>query len=167
MWDVRSTSVRLKGENGILLTQKLFLEFGDEQSPYTLKAQDVEKDGVTYVSLYKVYMESADEYDAAMRLLGSMKHWRKLCGLKWFQEGWEEHGFDGLNLMREDMMNRDRSLAKTELLKAANAGNVSAMKILYDQTAPKKPARQQKTQNNSGVEQDLLSAFSVIRGSKG
>lgn len=166
MWDVRSSPVRLKGENGILLTQKLFLEFGDEQSPYTLKAHDVEKDGVTYVSLYKVYMESADEYEAAMRLLGSMKHWRKLCGLKWFQEGWEEHGFDGLTLMREDMMNRDRSLAKSELLKAASIGNVSAMKILYDQAAPKKPVRQQKTQNNTGVEQDLLTSFAVIRGNK-
>lgn len=166
MWDARENPVRLKGDNGILLTQKLFVEFGDEQSPYTLKAQDVEKDGTTYVSLYRVYMESADEYEAAMRLLGSMKHWRKLCGLKWFQEGWEEHGFDGLNLMREDMLNRDRSSAKKELLKAAAIGNVSAMKILYDQSAVKKPTKQTRTVNSTGVEQDLIASFAVLDGGR-
>lgn len=165
MWDVRETPVRLKGENGILLTQSLFVEFGDEQSPYTLKNYSLMKDGKEFVSLSKVYMEAADEYDAAMRLVGSMKHWRKLCGLKWFMEGWEEHGFDGLAALREDMASRDRSLAKTELLKAANSGSVAAMKILYDTAAPKRAGRPVKNKGSeSNVEQELVSSFAVING---
>lgn len=168
MWDVRETCSRLKGDNGILLTQGLFVEFGDQESPYTLKNADVQRDGKTYVSLSNVYMESTDEYEAAMRLVGSMKHWRKMCALKWFQDGWEEHGFDGLQALREDMASRDKSLAKAELLKAAASGNVSAMKILYDSTAPKKAGRPARSQNNiTNVEKDLVSSLEVIRGARG
>ncbi len=167
VWDVRDKPVRLKGENGILLTQRLFVEFGDQESPYTLKNYDLHRDQKDFVSFSKVYMEAADEYDAAMRLVGSMKHWRKLCGLKWFMEGWEEHGFDGLTALREDMASRDRSLAKKELLKAANSGNVSAMKILYDTTVVKKAGRPVKTKNTeSNIESELVSSFAVIAGAR-
>jgi len=75
---------------------------------YTLK--DVESKG--YPSAYLVYMTSVDEYDAAIRLVGSMSHWRSLLKLDWFLRGIVTQEFSGLLQWREDMSLRDLSRAK-------------------------------------------------------
>ena len=137
-WDVRQQELALKGANNVMYTQGLFYEFGDKGAIYTLKSDDVIRDGVKYVSIYKVFMESSDEYEAAMRITGSMAHWRKLCSLTWFTDGIDIHSWEGINQARIDMQMRDKSEAKKKLLEAVQAGNVTAMRTLYGESAPKR-----------------------------
>lgn len=100
----------LRNEDGHPKMQKLFKEYTQhgEVPLYTLK--DYEYRG--YPSAYMIYMASVDEYDAAMKLVGSMSHWRQLITLGWFQKGILSYGFSGLNQWREDMALRDMSSAK-------------------------------------------------------
>jgi len=91
-------------------------------------------------------MSSIDEYDAAIKLVGSMAHWRKLCALSWFLQGRTLCGFEGLIQWREDMAARDATEAKRVLLDQCKQDNVSAARAL-DKVAkdavkrPKSPKR--------------------------
>jgi len=123
---------KMKGGNSIQLTEGLFYETqqmkGKLDNPvYTLQDRDR---GAT-PSAYLIYMSSVDEYEAANKLVGSQRHWRKLCSLKWFMSGRSDVGFDGLHQWRLDMEARDQSKAKMELLFAASDGNVAAMKAIH------------------------------------
>jgi hypothetical protein len=121
---------QLKGANGNYLTEGLFIETARDPSyaVYTLKYEDKGK----YKSAYKIYMESVDEYEAAMKLVGNMDHWKKLCSLKWFVEGRPEVGHMGLNAWREHMTLRDESMAKKILMEKAQQGDTAAAKKLLD-----------------------------------
>lgn len=88
---------QLKDTQGRFRTQSLFYELRNPNYPayFTLKKEDIERDGIQYISLYKKYMEIADptEYQVALRLLGSWDHWQGLCKTQWFKEhltGWRE-----------------------------------------------------------------------------
>lgn len=144
-WDVRNTNAKLLS-NGTRLTQGLFYEFpnSDEDAPYTLKERDLIKGDKTYVSLSRVYLESADEYEAAMRLVGSWNHWQKLVKLKWFSQGIEQFSFEGIESLRATMAARDRSLARKKLIEAAEQGNVTAAKALLDAAPKQKVGRPEK-----------------------
>lgn len=105
-------------------------------------------DGTFYPSAYLIYMSSADENEAAIKLVGSLQHWRKLINdTPWFLEGSKTFawtGFEGLAQWREDMQARDNSIAKALLFESAAGGNVQAQKALYTdskvkQTAGRKP----------------------------
>lgn len=117
---------------GALKTELLFQEtikpdrLDNYQPMYTLKEQDTD-----LPSAYRIFMGSTDEYEAAMKIVGSMRHWRRLCGLKWFMDGIPTSGFDGLRSWRKDMEMRDKSKAKRQLMDAAEAGVVSAQRALY------------------------------------
>lgn len=117
---------------GALKTELLFSETmkpdrRENYTPlYTLKENDSD-----LPSAYKIYMASTDEYDAAMKIVGSMRHWRRLCGLQWFMNGIPQAGFDGLRSWRKDMEMRDKSTAKKQLMDSAEAGVVSAQRALY------------------------------------
>lgn len=127
---------------GALKTELLFQETIkadrlENYSPmFTLKEQDTD-----LPSAYKIYMSSTDEYEAAMKLLGSMRHWRRLCGLKWFMEGIPMSGFDGLRSWRRDMTLRDKSKSKRQLMDAAEAGVVSAQRALFLTGTPSAASR--------------------------
>jgi len=92
---------RFKGENLNWLLRALFLEeyvYGSGELKqdrrdnglsrviFTLKDQDVTKDGVTYLSLYKCYLSHLDptEYDFANTYLGGWEHWQRLLECDWF-----------------------------------------------------------------------------------
>lgn len=112
---------------------------------YSLSNRDKTlKDGTFYPSAYLIYMSSADENEAAIKLVGSLQHWRKLVdNTPWFLEGskiWEWTGFEGLEQWREDMRARDESIAKAWLMQAAADGNVQAQKQIYSMSQGKKPA---------------------------
>ena len=132
---------------GALKTELLFQETIkadrlENYSPmFTLKEQDTD-----LPSAYKIYMQSADEYEAAMKLLGSMRHWRRLCGLKWFLDGIPMSGFDGLKSWRKDMELRDRSKSKKQLMEAAEAGVVSAQRALYLSEVPSQKSKLTKAE---------------------
>lgn len=121
---------------GSFRTDNLFVEKKkDAKYPfvYTLAEVSKEIDGVVYPSVYEIYMDSVDEYDAAMRIVGSVAHWNKLCGCKWFMQGWPGYpAHRGLQAWREDMKSRDLSLAKSVLMDAAKKGSHAAAKTLSD-----------------------------------
>lgn len=153
---------------GALKTELLFQETIkpdrlENYSPlYTLKENDTD-----LPSAYKIYMGSTDEYEAAMRLLGSMRHWRRLCGLKWFMDGVPMSGFDGLKSWRKDMELRDKSKSKKQLMEAAEAGVVSAQRALYLSDNPVKAAKLTKSERKiDQTETDRIDNIREIFGSK-
>jgi len=142
-------------------TGSLFLETTqDTNREPVLQLKDY--DG-KYPSAYILYMESVDEYDAAMKLVGSMSHWRKLLSCSWFMNGDPKVNFPGLNTWREDMKARDANLAKRVLMdKVKNDDDRQAAQYLMNYATkgdtaglkPKKvkaaPARR-GAQNSNGV----------------
>lgn len=141
-------SIKLRGGNNIMLTQKLFSEF-DKDAPYTMKHESYSK----YKSAYEIYMESTDEYEAALSLVSNMVHWEKLCGLDWFMNGFPDKNIRGLKDWREDMKRRDASIAKKQLMSEAKLGNVSAMRLLYEtsnKTTAGRPKKKPVTEKKEG-----------------
>lgn len=122
----------LRGKSGAYLTQGLFYEFkSNKEALWTLRPEPIHN----IPSLYQIYMESVDEYDFVMKTFKTMSHFRKLCELDWFMEGWTSPNgsrLEGLKHWREDMRLRDESLAKQQLKDEAKNGNVTAMKTLHD-----------------------------------
>lgn len=130
------TREELRGKNGVYMTQALFYEQPsgeDEIAKFTLK--DYDHKG--YISMYLVYMQYDTEYEAALRLLGSWKHWCKLKELAWFKEH-----VDAWNAERDL---RDKALAKQQLKENAENGNVTAQRLLYT-GEEKKTTRKKKTE---------------------
>lgn len=129
-------TIRLKAGNGVQLTKELFYEWNNIDAPYTLKPEDFTSEkGNTYASFSKIYLEQADEYEAALALVGTWAHWEKLCKSKWFMEG-KDGNYRGLNDWREEMRLRDESSTKRILQKLAKQGNVTAARYL-NETAKK------------------------------
>lgn len=68
-------------------TLSLFVEknFDESFKPiFTIKERDFKKDGTVYYSLKQIYLSYSDptEYTFATEVLGSWKHWQKLCNNK-------------------------------------------------------------------------------------
>ena len=63
-------------QRGLMRTETLFYEMSDnarrEKYPPIYTMREDHNHGC--ISAYEVYMSSVDEYDAAMRLVGSMRH---------------------------------------------------------------------------------------------
>lgn len=110
-------------------------EKGELVPLYTLK----NRDDKGLPSAYLIYMSSIDEFDAALKLVGTLTHWRKLCDAKWFLSG--ENGLDGLEQWRLDMAMRDQSMAKAQLIKTCGKGDSSSARKLLDmsKTDTKRP----------------------------
>jgi hypothetical protein len=120
---------------GARRTQSLFVDTNhkDKYEPlYTMR----ESDHKGFISAYQIYMHSTDEYEAAMKLVGSMDHWKKLCSLKWFTEGGV--GFSGVKQWRRDVINRDKSYAKKAL--------IEQVRLFKDSAAATKLQNWSKTQ---------------------
>lgn len=121
-------------------------------------------------SAYQIYMNAANEYDAAMQLVGDMRHWRRLCGLKWFMEGIEEKSFDGLNQWREDKRMKDEADAIKLLKEQAENGSVTAQKTLYDISAGKGTTgagRPKKAKDTSLVDENAAKIIALHKKLKG
>jgi hypothetical protein len=76
--------------NNNLLTKALFFELALADKSlcvYTLKDHDHTVEGVTYPSLYKLYMSVNDptEYRFATKHLDGWEHWEALSSCTWFQ----------------------------------------------------------------------------------
>lgn len=123
----------LRDRRGVMRTETLFQEIISYRSKragyipiYTMAH---ERDGLP--SAYEIYMHSIDEFDAALKLVGNLRHWRRLLRLKWFQEGRAGH-FEGLIQWREDMAARDYSLAKGMLIEEMVNGDTTVAKKFLD-----------------------------------
>ena len=74
--------------------------------------------------MYKIYIASDTDYEAAMKLLGSWKHWKKLTRCKFFQPYLED--------WREERKLLEESLAHTALLGSLADNNITAAKTILD-----------------------------------
>lgn len=141
--NITSDKSDLKDVRGHKRTKSLFIDHKPDitlnETFYTLR--DYEREG--YPSAYIIYMTSVDEAEAAMKLVGSMAHWEKLCNLKWFLEGYSPVGHRGIESWRRDMAARDETSAKKSLIQEAEMGNVTAAKALHQYAAA---AAKQKAQ---------------------
>lgn len=70
------------------------------------------------LSMYQIYMQCATEYEAALVLLGSLRHWANLLECKWFIPHIEQ--------WRKDMAYRDESIGRAAILAGAAGGNTAA-----------------------------------------
>lgn len=124
----------MKDTRGALRTESLFVEtisYASKESGYKPVYSLRDYDYKGYPSAYNIYMDAVDENEAALAIVGSLNHWRKLCKLKWFMDGRINTQFNGLNSWRVDMEARDKSLAKKTLMNAVKEGNITAAKALY------------------------------------
>jgi hypothetical protein len=168
---------KFRGPTGWLL-RSLFLEeyvygYGDirearrdlkDRVLFTLKDTDVTSDGITYPSLYRLYMEASDptEYEFAMTHLGGWDHWLRLSEAQWFQpyvERW-----------RTELELKLKARAIQDIIREAEAGtknSFSANKWLVakawapDKTRRGRPSKAevlsqaaQIASNNDRVEED-------------
>lgn len=110
-------------------TQAMFFEHrysttSKVTAPYCLKPYDWEKDGITYRSMYLIYMSCDSEYEAAIKLLGSYPHWQKLAKAPWFRKH--------LDKWNDELVLREQALAKSELVALTQRGNVTAARTLLN-----------------------------------
>ena len=132
-------------------TESLFLETCRYQTArkydpvYTLRSY--ERKGLP--SAYQIYMNSINEYEAAMKIVGCMRHWRKLCSLNWFMEGIEEQQFDGLAQWRIDKAAKDQAEALHLLRENAEAGNVTAQRTLLEASKQSKEVGRPKKEKDT------------------
>lgn len=122
-------------------TNKLFMEWMTRADvrkgtvpKYTLNEYEREwsLDGNTYPSLYEIYMQATDEYEFVCDNMESQYQWDKLVASPWFKEGHQPpcKFHRGIKAWRQDMVQRDKSIAKKTLIEKAMAGNASAATAL-------------------------------------
>ena len=126
-----------KAANGIQLTQGLFYEFNKPDAPYTLRSEDyVSKKGIEYKSVSALYRACDSEYEAAILIVESWEHWKKLCSLDWFVTGHETTAglrYQGLDAWKEEQELRKKSESETMLMGMIKEGNVTAAKFMFEQ----------------------------------
>lgn len=120
----------LKDTRGRMLLQPLFIENHNRintpyPASYTLNAWDNEEKGLRSARIIYVNTLDPSEYNAAMLLLGSWKHWQRLTECGWFQPYLKE--------WREEMAIRLQSIGVTNLLsQASSERGTTAAKFLAE-----------------------------------
>jgi hypothetical protein len=116
-------------------------------------------------SARKIYMDSVNEYEAAVRLTPSWEYWKgmlKTC-IKIRRE---------IDKWREEKYQKDQAEARRLLWEAAQKGNVSAQRILYEarkeEKAQQQRAKQEEHQNQKETEmlQDRLARLTELKLAK-
>lgn len=124
----------LKANNGVPLTQGLFLEIQyGELAVFTLKDDDYEYNGKLYPSLKKLYLEMEDigEYEFATTHLLGWAHWQRMCDNKQLRKHIDE--------WREELELKLRSRAiKAMKDKIASEQGINAAKWIADKGWAKK-----------------------------
>lgn len=128
---------KYKADNGIQLTQGLFYEFNKPDAPYTLRSEDyVSKKGIEYKSVSAIYRQCNSEYEAAILIVESWEHWKKLCSLDWFVSGHVTTAglkYQGLTDWKEEQELRKKSESEEVLMQMVKEGNVTAAKFMFEQ----------------------------------
>jgi hypothetical protein len=151
---------RYKAANGIQLTQGLFYEFNKPDAPYTLRSEDyVSKKGIEYKSVSALYRDCSSEYEAAILIVESWEHWKKLCSLDWFVTGHITSAglkYQGLNAWKEEQELRKKAVSEKALMGMVEEGNVTAAKFIYEQqgkqTTKGRPETKKPKEKISNVE---------------
>lgn len=114
---------------GARRTASLFAEVSQDPNNdpiFTMKDYDAKG----CLSAYLIFMNSVDEGDAAMKMVGGMGHWRKLLRKDWFMNGSVELGFEGLVQWRQDMLTRDMTRAKGIYEDRMREGDLAAARAM-------------------------------------
>tara|TARA_Y100001973_G_C5012042_1_gene238846 strand:+ start:68 stop:586 length:519 start_codon:yes stop_codon:yes gene_type:complete len=125
-------------------------------------------------NLYQLFLDSADEYDFAIKAFGAKGHLDKLKEISWFMKGWPGcRSFRGYEAWLDDMQERDASIGKKVLIEKAQDGDVTAAKKLIDlhkQTASKgRPKKEDiakeaaKKAEEDDIIEDSLKRLNVIK----
>jgi hypothetical protein len=112
---------------GKFRTQSLFLELGyGTEALFTLKDQDHEHEGKTYLSMKRLYLEFEDptEYEFANSILLSWKHWQRMCENKIIRKHIDE--------WRDELEVKLRSQAIRDAIQEAKKGHFQAAKWVAD-----------------------------------
>jgi hypothetical protein len=91
----------------------------------------------------RVYLECDTEYEAAMRFVTSWEHWKEIAK--------SAHCKPLIDLWREEKMMQDQTRARKMLWKAAEQGNLSAARTIYE---AKKEEKEQKQKTKAHKEQE-------------
>jgi len=147
----------LKDSRGVYKTQSLFREYrfsttSSDAPIYNLK----ERDEHNTISMKRIYVACASEYEAAMTLLGSWLHWKKLCKTAWFKSY--------RNAWEEERTLREQALAKRALITKAEEGNVNAAKLLYQNKAKSKTnPNNEEDHTDSRIDQFLNDGLKLVK----
>lgn len=129
-----------RATNNNFRLRKLFYETcNDGTAIYTLKDRDLVKGDKTYLSLYRLYMETEDltEYEFATQYLDSWAHWQVLIQCTWF--------IPYVNRWREELDLKTKAAALKMIQKEAkdkNSKNLfQANKVLIDRSWENKSSK--------------------------
>lgn len=162
--------MEFKDRRGVSKTESLFHETIQPsiRKNYTPIYSLRDYDNKGYPSAYNIYMESIDERDAALKLVGSMSHWRKLCSLNWFMEGRTEVQFEGLNQWRLDMAARDATEARRVLQEQMKDNNVTAARAVLAETKKVKHVVSAKSKSStSDTDSNITDFLAKLEGKDG
>lgn len=130
-----------------------------DNAMYTM--EDFDKDGLP--SARRIFMACDTEYEAAIKLVGSWQGWLKLTRNKLFMDGGLTSQWGGLDEWRLERIERDKSLAKAQLMKAARSGNVSAQRTVYEDKDKLGPNKKKATQSEAKQDHILEEANARLK----
>lgn len=118
---------------GRFRTRSLFKELnadGKYPAYFTMKPYDLPG----AISMKRKYLEIADptEYNVAIQLLGSWKHWEKLCELEWFKLELEDWRTELRKKIEADAIRRIGDIARAD-----SASAFGANRYLLENFGPK------------------------------
>ena len=166
---------KLYATNGKFLSKAIFWEMGNLTSRvqypplYTLAqyTRHDEVQGIDLPSAYEIYMNSVDEYAAAVQLVGNLKNWNMLVNSAWFMDGDLIHKHEGLATWREHKRAKDASAMKALLVQKAEGGDTTAMKAALAETKSKAPVgRKNKKTKPDSSSVSRISEFKKKLGNK-
>ena len=178
----------LKDKMGRYRTQSLFWEYAflnnnrEEDNVldplFTIKDQNIERDGITYPSLKKIYMSydhvPGFEYDFAMEVFNSWDHWTKLA------DNSTADVKEAIRTWRQELEIKIKASAVKSIMSASldsDAKGVAAAKYLADKGyaptrgRPSKEEVEREKKVAAGVNKDLEAdmerlGLTVINGTK-
>ncbi len=128
---------------------------------------------VSLVPAKFVYIYSDSEYEAALKICGNWNAWKRALRNKLFFNGTPEGNqitFEGVHTWQEQQELRLESKARKQLIKAADAGNVSAQKAVWEEFRDKntkgRPTRESiliETQRQAEEDTLIESDFQLLR----
>lgn len=157
-----------RAPNGHMRTENLFLDTNpdtDKYKPvYTFREDEVEFEGEILPSAYQVILHSTSETDAAMRLLGSLRHWERLKqSPRIYEKGVPNKPVLTIKIALEDMEKRLKALAVDVLYEEAMNGNVTAAKEMANRGSEAKKSKPKSRKQEPGKPASVNNLFSNFK----
>jgi len=161
-------SETFRTENGRYVTEGIFLETATQGNDpefltWSLSEREKEKNGKTLPSAYQVVVWSTDEYDAAMKICGSIQLWNRMKGNKRIWNGIQ--GIcPGLGVALEVQKMRIASEMMKKMQITASDGNIAAQKAVYELTRTKNQAKKQKAASTEDKDYEKVTQLAARLG---